>query len=41
MNVNLPGTLVVTVDGVHVPAIPFLEVVGKTTGALFRQSGPG
>ena len=35
----MPAEAVLTVAGNHVPMMPFVEVRGKTGGALFRHSG--
>lgn len=38
--VVVPGVLVVIVDGLQVPGIPFLDVTGRVGGVEFWQRGP-
>lgn len=38
--VVVPGVLVVIVDGLHVPGIPFVDVTGRVGGVEFWQRGP-
>ena len=37
---NVPGTVVLIVFGVHVPVIPLSDVPGSAGGTLFWHSGP-
>jgi len=38
--VVVPAVLVFIVEGLHVPVIPLLDVVGRAEAVLFWQSGP-
>ena len=38
--VVVPGVAVLIVAGLHVPVMPFVEVVGNAGAMLFWQSGP-